>query len=195
MKLDAPFRAATPADAFAMAELVNFAGEGMPVYLWERMAGDGETAWDVGRQRARRESGGFSYRNTVLLEDNDCVVAALIGYPLADTPDPVDYDELPAMFVPLQALEDLAAGTWYVNVLATYPEHRGRGHGAALMQLGERLARDAGRKGMSLIVSDANAGAQRLYKRLGYVERGSRPMVKDDWKNPGQEWVLLVKPF
>jgi len=29
--------------------------------------------------------------------------------------------------------------------------------------------------------------------RFGFVERASRPMVKDDWKNSGQNWVLLVK--
>ena len=32
-----------------------------------------------------------------------------------------------AMFVPLQELENLAPGTWYVNVLAVRPEFRGLG--------------------------------------------------------------------
>ncbi len=48
---------------------------------------------------------------------------------------------------------------------------------------------------MSLIVSDANTGARRLYERQGYVEQDSKPMVKEGWQNPGQNWVLLVKPF
>ena len=47
MKLEPPFRAATPGDAVAMAELVNIAGEGLAAYQWERLAGPGETAWDV----------------------------------------------------------------------------------------------------------------------------------------------------
>jgi hypothetical protein len=38
---------------------------------------------------------------------------------------------MPAMFVPLQELENLAPGTWYVNVLAAYPEHRSQGHGTS----------------------------------------------------------------
>ena len=112
--LDPPHRPATPDDALPMVELVNFAGEGMPVYLWTKIAASGESAWDIGQQRARRESGGFSYRNTVLREQDGEVVAALIGYPLADDPEPVNYAELPAMFVPLQQLEDMAPGTWYV---------------------------------------------------------------------------------
>jgi ribosomal protein S18 acetylase RimI-like enzyme len=193
--LEPPFRYATPDDAAAMVDLVNFAGEGMPMYLWERMAGEGETARDVGLERARRESGGFSFRNTVLCQPGDEVVAALIGYPLDEEPESADYSDLPPMFVPLQQLEDLAPGTWYVNVLAAYPDQRGRGYGAALMGVAERLAHASGMSGLSLIVSDANVGARRLYERLGYGERATRPMVKEDWSNPGENWVLLVKPF
>ena len=37
-------RAARPDDAPALAELVNFAGEGLPLYLWGKMAEAGQTA-------------------------------------------------------------------------------------------------------------------------------------------------------
>ena len=193
IELARSFRRATQADASAMAELVNFAGEGMPLYLWSRMTEPGESPWAVGARRAMREEGGFSYRNAVVREDEGRVVAALIGYPLPDEPVPVDYDELPAMFVPLQQLEDLVPGTWYVNVLATFPEHRGKGYGRELLVIAEQLALDTGRNGLSLIVSDANGGARRLYARQGYEEMATRPMVKDDWQNPGENWVLLRK--
>jgi ribosomal protein S18 acetylase RimI-like enzyme len=46
---------------------------------------------------------------------------------------------------------------------------------------------------MSVIVSNANHGARRLYERTGYSEIARRPMVKDDWVNEGTEWVLLTK--
>jgi hypothetical protein len=39
---------------------------------------------------------------------------------------------------------------------------------------------------------DANRGARRLYKRLGYAEVASRPMVKERWQNPAEYWVLMV---
>ena len=176
-----------------MAELVNFAGEGMPLYLWRQMAEAGESPWAVGARRAIREDGGFSYRNTVVREEGDRVVAALIGYPLPDEPACVDYGELPAMFVPLQQLEDLVPGTWYINVLATYPEHRGKGFGGDLLLIAEQLALDTRRSGLSLIVSDANSGARRLYAKKGYQEVATRPMVKDSWQNSGENWVLLRK--
>ena len=194
-KLPPSFRPATPDDALAMAELVNFAGEGLPVYLWNKAVEPGVTVWDIGQQRAKRESGGFSYRNTVLREDDGRVVAALIGYPLPDVSEAVDLNELPGMFVPLQELEDMVPGTWYVNVLAAYPECRGRGYGSALLEIAEQLAADTGRSGLSIIVSDANDGARRLYERSGYREVASRPMVKEQWENRGENWVLLTKQF
>ena len=63
-----PFRSARGEDAPLLAELVNYAGEGLPLYLWGKLAGPGQTAWDVGRQRAAREEGSFSWRNAVIIE-------------------------------------------------------------------------------------------------------------------------------
>jgi len=186
-------RAASPDDARPMAELINFAGEGMPYHLWGRMADPGETAWEVGQRRARRDEGGFSWRNTTVAETGGRVVACLIGYPLPEDPEPIDPASMPAMFVPLQELENLAPGSWYVNVLATYPEFRGRGIGSILLEEAGHKAREATCTGLSIIVSDANTGARRLYERSGYVERATRPMVKGDWESAGQNWVLLAK--
>ena len=191
--INPPYRQATPEDAMAMAELVNIAGEGLPLYLWTGMAESGESPWDIGQQRARRDSGSFSYRNTVVRQNDDTVVSALIGYPLPDTPEAINYDEMPAMFVPLQELENLVPGTWYVNVLATVPEHRGKGYGSDLLSIAEQLAVDTGRSGLSIIVSDANTGARRLYERSGYVELATRPMIKESWENAGENWVLLER--
>lgn len=176
-----------------MAELVNMAGDGLPLYLWTRMAAAGENPWAVGQSRARRDSGSFSYRNTVVREDDGEVSACLIGYPLEDEPQPSSYEDMPAMFVPMQQLEDLAPGTWYVNVLATYPEFRGRGYGRALMAIAERMAQDCGKAALSIIVSDANAGAWRLYGGLGYRDCARRAMVKEQWEGAGENWVLFVK--
>ena len=95
--------------------------------------------------------------------------------------------------MPLQELEDLVPGTWYVNVLAAYPEHRGKGYGTALLGLAEQFARQTRRRGMSIVVADTNAGARRLYERCGYREVARRRMVKEGWEHPGSEFVLLTK--
>ena len=193
LELTPPFRRARPDDAQALAELVDFASEGLALYLWTKIAGPDGDPWAVGRERALRESGAFSYRNAAVLERHGRVAAGLIGYPLPDRPEPIPSD-MPPMFVPLQELENLAPGTWYVNVLAAYPDKRGQGLGTGLLALADKLAAEAGRRGLSIIVSDANTGARQLYERTGYREVARRPKVKEDWQNPGKDWVLLVKP-
>jgi ribosomal protein S18 acetylase RimI-like enzyme len=188
------FRPGVPADAAILAELVNYAGEGLPLYLWGKLAGPGETAWEVGLKRAAREEGSFSYRNATMIELQGEAAGCLIGYEIPDAPEPID-PVMPAMFRPLQELENLAPGTWYVNVLAVRPAFRSKGLGTALLGVADETSRRLGKRGMSVIVSDDNRGARRLYERRGYREAASRPMVKDDWVNDGQSWVLLTKLF
>jgi ribosomal protein S18 acetylase RimI-like enzyme len=188
------FRPATKADAAALAELVNYAGEGMPLYLWTKLAKDGEDPWDVGRARAARDEGAFSYRNAIVLEAGGECAGCLIGYEIPDEPEPISPD-MPAMFVPFQELENLAPGTWYMNVTAVQPKFRNRGFGAKLIALAEETAKKLGKRGCSLIVADKNLGAQRLYARQGYTERGSRKMVIEDWDTPNEAGLLLVKDF
>lgn len=188
------FRPARPGDAEVLAELVNFAGEDMPLYLWGKLAGPGQSPWEVGRERAAREEGNFSYRNATIIEADGEPAGCLIGYEIPDDPEPISPD-MPAMFVPLQELENLAPATWYVNVLAVMPGHRGKGLGTQLLSLADETGRSLGKRGMSVIVSGANEGARRLYERCGYAEAACRNMIKEGWSHPGQEWVLLTKPF
>lgn len=175
-----------------LAELVNYAGEGLPLYLWGKLAKPGETAWDVGRRRAARDEGSFSWRNATIIEHAGEPAGCLIGYVIPAEPEPVSA-ETPAMFVPLQELENAAPATWYVNVLAVRPKFRGQGLGTALLGLAEATARSLGLGALSVIVSDANSGARRLYQRCGYVEQALRPMRKEGWENAGRNWVLLVR--
>ena len=190
--LPPPFRPARLDDAPLLAELVNYAGEGLPLYLWGKLAVPGESAWDVGRRRAAREEGSFSYRNATMIEHDGRCAGCVIGYEIPDAPVPIG-DDMPALFVALQELENLAPGTWYVNVLAVRPEMRGRGLGTRLLGLADAKARAIGKRGLSVIVSDDNPGARRLYERCGFALRASRPMVKQDWQNDGETWQLLAK--
>ena len=185
-------RPAAPSDAADLAVLINYAGEGLPFYLWERMAEPGETAWDVGKRRALRDEGSFSYRNAVVAEHAGEIVGSLVGYRISNQPEVID-DSVPAMFVPLIELENLVPGTWYVNVLAVHPELRGQGIGSQLLDIAGERATETGSIGQSIIVSDANVGARRLYERHGFHQKAERLMVKDEWDNPGRNWVLLVK--
>jgi ribosomal protein S18 acetylase RimI-like enzyme len=73
---------------------------------------------------------------------------------------------MPALFRAPQELENLAPRTWYVNVLAVLPQFRGMGLGTKLLTFADETGRALGKRGMGVIVSDANFGARRLYERL-----------------------------
>jgi ribosomal protein S18 acetylase RimI-like enzyme len=190
-ELDTRFLRATPAHALALAEFVQIASEGLGLHLWKTLAG-GHDPWSVGRARLSRDTGGLSYRNAVIVELARQPVAGMISYPLGDHAEPIPDDE-PAALVPLHNLTNLALRTWYVHALAVSPQHTGCGFGSALLAEAERLAARAGKSGMSLAVTDTNAGARRLYKRCGYRETARRKMVKDGWEHPGIDWVLMTK--
>ena len=185
------FRRATLADAGDLANLVEFASEGFSLHFWTLLAGPGRDPWEVGRERVSSETLGVSYRNALIAERAGTTIGALVGYPLGE--ESKHDDPLPALLVPLHQLMTLAPNTWYVHVLAAYPEHRGRGVGTALLREADGRAAAAGTKGLSLVVSDTNIGARRLYERCGYREAARRRMVKNGWQHPGTDWVLMIK--
>lgn len=187
----AALRPARPGDAADLARLVELASEGLTSYLWARMAAPGEEPLAFGAARAARDEGAFSWRNAVIAEIGGAVAGGLVSYRIGEAPESLD--ALPAMFRPLQALENRAPGTQYVNVLATYPAFRRRGVAGALMAEAERLGADA--RGISLIVADRNAAALRLYEALGFAEAAREAMVKEDWRSESTAWVLMLKPM
>ncbi len=153
------FRPATKADASALAVLVDIAGEGMPAYMWGSLKAPGQSVLEFGRERAARDSGGFSWRNAVVAEIDGEIAASLVGYRLDDPYDLDVLDETPEIVHPLVRLEAKAPGSWYVNVLATFPEFRRRGIGGQLLAIAEGKAREAGAPSLSVIVASWNEDA------------------------------------
>jgi hypothetical protein len=86
-KFAGAFRRATLADVAELAQLVEFAGEGLPLCLWTQLAGPGGDPWEVGRRRVSSETGGISYRHALIAEQAGKAIGALIGYPLGDKPE------------------------------------------------------------------------------------------------------------
>ena len=129
------------------------------------MAGPGESGWEVGRRRVLRDAGGSSWRNGTVMEQDGAVVGLPVRLPAAGRAR-ADRRRAAGDVRAAAGAREPGAGTWYVNILAVAPAQRGRGHGASLLRLADRLRRG---RAMSVIVADANQGARRLYERCGYA--------------------------
>ena len=190
------FRPATKADAPALAVLVDIAGEGMPAYMWSTLKAPGQSLLEVGRQRAQREQGGFSYRNSVVAEVDGEIAASLVGYRLDD---PYDLDaslaDTPDIVRPLVRLEARAPGSWYVNVLATFPEFRRQGIAGRLLEIAEQKAREQGAPSSSVIVASWNGPAARLYTSAGYAGLARETALPFPGCPHQGDWLLMVKPL
>lgn len=184
-------RRARPEDAPVLAELVHAASEGLAEAVWRDLAGAGEDPWEVGRRRQAEKT---ETDEIWVIDDGSGAVAGLTGYLIAAEPKR-PCASTPPLFRGLLELEALAPSTWYVNVLAALPDHRGHGFGTELLKLAEHRALAAGAKALSIIVADSNAGARKLYERMGYTETARRPMSKQGWNGHGREWVLMIRPL
>lgn len=191
MELTYPLRRASAEDGWALADLVNYAGEGLPMTLWRAMAAPGENALAIG---ARRQAERAAEGQIVVVDEGKGVLAAMTGYPITERESGRNARINPSL-APLDRLEDEVVGTWLLAVLAAYPAARGRGFGKKLVRTAEAIARHTGREGVSIIVTDTNLGARRLYRRLGYAEAARAGVIKDRWDTDAEAWVLLTKSF
>ena len=195
-------RPATPADAIPMTCFVDMASEGLALMLWEALREPHQTLIEFGRSRAMREEGSFSYRNAHIAEVDGVVAGGLVGYRIEPghdvsvrTPDPAEAAKIPAFLRPVIELEQMAGDHWYVNILATYPEMRGKGVAAALLAKADDLGRAAGAVGTALIVDADNRPALSVYARAGYAETARRPLIPFPMRPNGGTWLLLAKPL
>jgi ribosomal protein S18 acetylase RimI-like enzyme len=190
------FRPATKADASPLAVLVDIAGEGMPACMWGTLKAPGQSVLEFGRERAARETGGFSYKNAIVAEIGGEIAAGLVGYRLDD---PYDLEgnlvETPEIVRPLVRLEAQAPGSWYVNVLATFPEFRRNGIAGRLLAIAEEKACEARAPSLSVIVASWNEDAARLYARAGYAARAREKALPFPGCPHTGDWVLMVRPL
>ncbi len=187
------FRPATKADASALAVLVDIAGEGMPAHMWSTLAAPGQSILEVGRERATRDDGGFSWRNAVIAETGGEVAACLVGYRLDDPYDLRALTDMPSNVQPLIKLEAKAPGSWYVNVLATFPEFRRCGLATKLLEIAESKGREDSAPHLSVIVGSWNEAAARRYRHAGYEVLATEPAIPFPGCHHEGDWVLMVR--
>lgn len=121
-------------------------------------------------------------------------------------PIPSDWDAASILFAELGLWGGLRAmfyfslleqpcgrGEVYVSDVVVAPDMRSRGVGEALLQQAEKVARCWEKEALVLDVAADNAGAIRLYERMGYtVQRRRRPLLAG-WLLQEGEWVRMRK--
>ena len=175
MQSSSSIRQAAPSDADSLAKLINLAGEGIPNWLWTRACVEGQTPLEIGIERAKRKTGGFSYTNALVAEPHGYSMGMVLSYAITEAPTG-NPNDLPAPIAPFVALEKFSVGTWFINALAVFAEGQNQGLGSQLLAAAEDQARADGFNKMSIQVYAQNTGALRLYERLGYARMASEPV-------------------
>ncbi|MFO1141925.1 MAG: GNAT family N-acetyltransferase [Amaricoccus sp.] len=115
-----------------------------------------------------------------------------------DRPDAAPSDLFaapPAVLRPQAGLRERVVGAQHITFLGTVPRFRRRGVGRAL--LGEAERQGAGAFGLSVIVSDQNAAAWRLYETFGLreVARVTAVKVVDPRLGADAEALVGMRPL
>ena len=182
------FRPARKEDCATIAVLYRISSDGVADYIWTKSAVPGEDILDVGRRRYEREGTAFSYQNCTIAEVSGRIAGMLVAFPMRVDPAHTEADPVLAPYSKLE--ED---DSYYVCGVALFPEYRGSGLGSRMMALAEEQARAKGFRKLSLIVLEANAGAKRLYDRLGYREVAREPVYPHPLIHCTGDAILMVK--
>ena len=183
-------RAATRADAADIAALMNMAGEGLPMSLWQRQAGYGEDPMQVGVRDAAAGRGIFFDRAAIRIAEVDGEVAGLlISSVIGSEPRMLQIDTHPVMR-PILKLTNRAPAARLVQALAVYPQHRRRGIASRLMEEAEAAA---GLGGLVKIVGDANELGRGFLDDRGYALSERAPMIRADWDTANSAWMLMQR--
>jgi ribosomal protein S18 acetylase RimI-like enzyme len=176
------FRAASPADAYALAELSILGGDGMYEFLLEDFAPRDMLAGLMARS-IKQDSGGCCWRHCFVadLKGADGVVGMINAYPAAwlraEERDILPQDRVQVLD-PIDQAQDWES--FLINSVAVRATHRRRGVGGRLLQWAVEQARVGGFARISLNVWEDNLAARAVFEKQGFrvqtrVEVSSHP--------------------
>ncbi len=167
MTTDLVFRPASPADAYALAELSIMAGDGLYEFLLEELAPTEMLAGLISRT-VKQGTGGFSWRQC-LVADNQGVIGMINAFPAAwlrdEERDILPHDRV-QILDPIDQVQDWES--FLVNSVAVRPQYRRRGVGTRLMEMAIEQARAGGFARLSANVWADNVAARALFRRQGF---------------------------
>jgi ribosomal protein S18 acetylase RimI-like enzyme len=162
------FRAALPADAYALAELTIMAGDGMYEFLLGEMTPKEMLAGLMARNM-KQDSGGSSWRHYSVAEDQGVVAGMANAFP-AEWLRQEESDILPADRVSILDPIDRAQvwDSFLLNGVAVRPEFRLQGIGTRLVAWALGEAKANGASSISANVWRDNLAARALLEKSGF---------------------------
>ncbi|MDO8353970.1 MAG: GNAT family N-acetyltransferase [Aestuariivirga sp.] len=179
---DILIRDAEAGDARALAEVCIMAGHGVMELFYEGLV-PGKSVIDcvIARRILDRDSFATFRRWRVATDASGHFLGALNSLPhkaLMNAPDDPLLDE--ARLRPIAALlelEEIPVDSYYVNIIAVFPQHRRSGAGAALMRDAEQLARLKKFRRMSLCTIEDDPGLMGFYRGQGFETQARRAIA------------------
>lgn len=188
------FRACRPEDSSDLALLLDAASRRMASWYWGTLAGPAQSWFEVGRDRIRnRPETSSHHANWHVAEIQGRTIGAFFGFSIPDPYDRIDLNEIEAPLVPMIELEIIAKGCWLLQSVTVFPEHRGQGHGPALLERACQAAREAGHRRIVLQVESPNTGAIGLYRKFGFSDWQRRPFVPFPGSDDDGDWILMAR--
>ena len=164
------YRDGRKADCPKLAEFVYIASDGVVEFLFRDLI-PGWRPVDMIAHNMEKDEGHYTYKNTVVAEDDGNVIGASFFYPSCYH---VISDEMKSLF-PEDRLEHLkhvltgrVENSLYLDTLCVDKNFRGNGVGGELIFLTRKKAIEQGFNSLSLIALADNTNAHRLYYRCGF---------------------------
>jgi ribosomal protein S18 acetylase RimI-like enzyme len=195
---DILIRDAVEDDARALAEVSVMAGHGVMDLFYEGLV-PGKSVIDCVMARRILDLDSFATfrRWRVATDASGHFLGAMNSLPhevLMTAPDdPLLDEERLKPIAGLLELEGIAAGSYHVNIIAVYPQHRRSGAGRALMRDAERQAREQNFRTMSLCTFEEDPGLMGFYRGQGFEPQARRPIEPHPAMPMSGHFVLMTR--
>ncbi|MET3978976.1 ribosomal protein S18 acetylase RimI-like enzyme [Mucilaginibacter sp. UYP25] len=171
-------RQATPADAPAISRLIALAMG--PLAAKFANSDDPAKALELFERFARLTGNQYSYTNILVWDEQGETTGMIMAY------DGAKLDDLRKPFLDYTRTQFGFAGTpegetqpgeYYIDCLAVFPGHQGKGIAKKLITALFGRAKELGHHTVGLLVDKGNDKAKKLYTDLGFTEQGEKRLL------------------
>ncbi len=138
-----------------------------------------------------QENNQYSFKNTLVFEQNGKVFGSLVFYDGADLQtlrQPV-LDLILEKYGSVVSVEDeTEAGEIYIDTVSVSPQSQGKGIGSQLITFLQKYVAETKNQRIGLLVDAKNPQAEKLYARLGFVFTNEQTLAGGVYKH------LIFKP-